>query len=469
MNQYEIAIAALLHDIGKFKQRAYEGIQHDGFPKEMAGQILPGGASHMHALWTLDFFENDLMPLLTDARISFPDWNWRQIARVSAAHHNPSDSYEECITEADRLSARYDRVNDPEYHYKRGDYYKKGLKPVFRQISLDDSQQDFPNFIYPIEKMGTESVFPIKSTEEDSLGSAYKQLWNEFLQALTSLPNKKDLFVQQLQGILERYTWCIPSATNDKYNDISLYDHSKTTMSIAISLHLYKEKGGKDKPFLFFSADVSGIQPFIFQNLYEHFRGNSKIIRARSFYISIISQAYFLTLCRALGIIPFVDIINTGGKFLAIFPNVEGVIEKLSVFQKEVDNWFYQQFHGNFSIISDYSVSAKQDDISQEKFASVLNEINYGLVCAKKRKFEDQMRMGQNVIQKTYTERPTCKACGARSSDSHQEEEVCSFCAGQIRLGAKLTKTTYFAFQSGEGDFEFFGRKLYLKMSELPE
>ncbi|MFP4531468.1 MAG: HD domain-containing protein [Desulfobacterales bacterium] len=76
-----LIIGAMLHDIGKFCQRAERP-----YSKEMEGEVLPsykGRSSHWHALYTDYFIEQDL-PLPGDL-----EQKRSQIARVAAAHHRP--------------------------------------------------------------------------------------------------------------------------------------------------------------------------------------------------------------------------------------------------------------------------------------------------------------------------------------------------------------------------------------------
>src|SRR5574344_717383 len=102
----EIVIAAWLHDVGKFAQRA--GIQKY-FDKNIEGQygkLQKGGwYSHSHAVFTAGFLEN--------VKDVFPD-NVRPsvIRQLAAAHHNPSTYFEWIIAEGDRLSSGSDRCNN---------------------------------------------------------------------------------------------------------------------------------------------------------------------------------------------------------------------------------------------------------------------------------------------------------------------------------------------------------------------
>lgn len=64
-------------------------------------------------------------------------------------------------------------------------------------------------------------------------------------------------FVQILISHMEKYWWCIPSATNDKFCNTSLFDHAVTTAAISIALKRFKEEGeNSDKPFLFFAGGI---------------------------------------------------------------------------------------------------------------------------------------------------------------------------------------------------------------------
>ena len=101
---YEIIIASLLHDIGKFKQRAFGGKEGDKFPHDIEAIILPKGKgeryTHRHALWTYNFFENDIDEFKFSQNV-----DWRRIKDLASKHHNPSTDDERIIDIADNISA----------------------------------------------------------------------------------------------------------------------------------------------------------------------------------------------------------------------------------------------------------------------------------------------------------------------------------------------------------------------------
>ncbi|HSV95461.1 MAG TPA: type III-A CRISPR-associated protein Cas10/Csm1 [Spirochaetota bacterium] len=461
-DNYEVLLAALLHDIGKFKQRACGGREPSGFPVEMEGIILPKAQgqrySHRHALWTFHFFEREF------AGVDLPrGLDRNRIRDLASRHHNSSNEYERFIERADRLSAAGDRLTDDRAHYERSEYLKKPLAPVFPLVSLGGNPTPARDYSYPLLPLDGRGIFPVKGKGGASLEKEYGALWDGFTAGLASLPgdgSAPEQFTQTLVSLLERFTWCIPSATNDKYCDISLYDHAVTTASIALVLKLYAEGGGADsdeKPFLFFGADLSGIQQFIFQNQRESFRGSAKVIRGRSFYVAVTAQAYFLALCDALGIPPFTRLLDSGGKFTMVLPNLPGFRERAERFFARADEWFFMRFHGEFTVVHDLSVTAGEDEMGQKKFCELVSRINFNLAQAKSAKFSFILKRGECVIPVEYSERELCRACGRFPKNSDAENARCDHCDELFTLGEGLTRNTVLEFRrSGGGHVHFF-------------
>ncbi|MBF0389286.1 MAG: HD domain-containing protein, partial [Desulfamplus sp.] len=128
---------ALLHDVGKFAQRAKRL-----YSKSLIETYLPSYKStysHWHSVYTDHFIENDL-PLpeeLEDSR--------SLIARIASAHHKPDSTnlLEMCIHVADCLSAGTDRfkkegLSDEDKEHDKGspNFRQARLISVFDEIEL---------------------------------------------------------------------------------------------------------------------------------------------------------------------------------------------------------------------------------------------------------------------------------------------------------------------------------------------
>lgn len=362
------------------------------------------------------------------------------------------------VARADKISAASDRTE--ENVYQKGAHLKRQLNSVICRIKLNNSISQ--KYGYKLERLSPSSIFPEQIVQEADLTASYKSLWDGFTkiakEAFGSYKSSDGInqFVMLLSSLLQKYCWCIPSATNDLFCDISLYDHAVSTATVALVLKiLQKENAYPQKPFLFFAGDVSGIQDFIFQHHQEAFKGSAKIIRGRSMYIATISHLYTHVLCKALGIPPFVQLLNAGGKFTLLLPNLQEVKDKIEEVVLELDKWFFDNFHGDFTIVHDWSIEAHEDDLKPEAFKNIIRKINYNLALAKNQKFSSILKAGNCVIDVKYDEQELCKACGRYSPIKGLEESRCEKCQEMFTLGSKITKRSLIVFHDDKGDVTF--------------
>lgn len=119
-----IYLAALLHDIGKFYQRADSGsVGSSKFLKDevknLASILLPvfkGKSTHKHALWSAQFIADyeTIFKNLAGAEIhELQDSN--NLINITAGHHLPANQQSELgliIKEADSLASGMDRDSE---------------------------------------------------------------------------------------------------------------------------------------------------------------------------------------------------------------------------------------------------------------------------------------------------------------------------------------------------------------------
>ncbi len=143
---YDMALAGLLHDVGKVMQRAEVEIGRDKY--EEYCPTFKGVPSHQHVMWTRLFF---------DSLLSKPGRDWERIANLAASHHNASAFANQsdpeywliqCLINADRVSANWDRPDEDEAS-PRGSYKKKELLSIFTDVFLGNPMPEQGGFPPP--------------------------------------------------------------------------------------------------------------------------------------------------------------------------------------------------------------------------------------------------------------------------------------------------------------------------------
>jgi CRISPR-associated protein Csm1 len=231
----EIVLAAWLHDVGKFAQRA--GAEQYR-AKDMEGQLCKlqqgGWYSHQHVLYTEGFLQSVKNVLPGD------EVNVAEVIHLAASHHNPSSYHEWLVAYGDRLSSGTDRrdVLPEKTDETPARFYEKPLTHLLSTLKLKDSPQAKKAYS-PLKTLEHDAIL---ATEKSKVSKEeYRDLWDQFEKDFSALEGLTyPEFMLALDTLLERYFWCIPSATNDDA-DISLYQHAKTTAAFAGALYRYHE------------------------------------------------------------------------------------------------------------------------------------------------------------------------------------------------------------------------------------
>ena len=228
-NDYEaLKIGALLHDIGKLLERSgYRGsneLHSNSYGHEKAG-----------IKFFSEYFEK--------FKFGLTDCEKEIIKNIIGMHHSKKNNelLINIVKLADWLSSG-ERIISKEKIDK--DRYNQSLFSVFNQISLNKNKKtvsynngkkyDF------ISLNVSNKVFP----KQGYPNRDYDSLFKEFIDEINN--NTIDNF-EKLFQLMQKYTWCIPSATYWKDSaeyipDVSLFDHSKTTCAIACCLYKLCEK-----------------------------------------------------------------------------------------------------------------------------------------------------------------------------------------------------------------------------------
>ena len=368
-NREKIYLAALLHDIGKFYQRADAGsVKNSMFLKDYCKEestfcpLHEGFYSHKHVLWTAQFIDDysAVFKNLTDSEIDNRS-NKDNLLNLAACHHLGKEQLSDLgkiIKEADCLSSGMDRdnaFNDVQDEQDWDAFKKKRMTSILQTIGRDSALKETWKHLPVVSMALSKDYFP-KDSFSDS--PDYLSLWESFKGEFKFIQaNTYRAFAETLLNLLQKYTSCVPSSTID-FPDVSLYDHLKTTAAISVCLYdFYQAKEANDKQFLLIGADFSGIQSYIYQIVSKY---AGKNLKGRSFYLSILSDTIVRYLVKELNLFQANIVYNSGGSFYLLAPNTEFVRTQLEKAIQTIEEHLFAT-HGTSLFVAIDSVELSKD------------------------------------------------------------------------------------------------------------
>jgi len=460
---YKIALAGFLHDIGKFIQRAnfLTKEQINDLYNHHANRILPYRHTHQHALytaWFIQWFEKHLKQILEKLKTG------EDFLNLSAKHHKPETPLQWIVAMADRVASGFDRETFEEYNQeeKVQDYRKVHLYTIFEQIFSDKNKF---NYRYPMKQISPESIFPEKLEEGDE--AEYRELFKKFLEDVKNLKHRQNitLWFEHFESLFEIYASHIPAATVGKFiPDVSLFDHCKITSALASALYLYhsqtdtmdieKIKDEETEKILIINGDFYGIQKFIFSEGNRTNKNSAKILRGRSFAVSLYSELAAYYLAEEIGLPSVCVILNNAGKFTLLAPNIEETERKMKEVKRRINKWLIENFYGEVSM-GFASVEASLSDFHIEEFKKLWEKISRKIEEKKFQKIDLNEYAGViGGYVKSFKDKDVCSFCGRRPAEQIDFEEfkepVCKICRDHIFLGRNLVRREKIAIMDRE-------------------
>ena len=454
-------LAALLHNIGIFYQRAMQTANNDlqlldENIRNLTDSLLPqikGIPVHQECLWTAQFIQQyqsvfsgftskESNDLATENQLPF----------LAAGYHRPNEVLSDLgqiLKRADELSTG---MSKDEKTILQEEEAKKDWKEYtqFQMVSIlqfiKNGRPSTPYYI-PLESLSLDKT-AFASTKRQS--TDYSGLWRRFEHDFKFIQaDNYKAFAESFLSLLFKYTTTIPVDTV-ALRDVSLYDHLKMTAALAICLYDYKQSGEQaDAPFLLVGADFSGIQNYIYQIVSKY---ASKNLKGRSFYLRLLSDTIVRYLLKELHLYQSNIIYDSGGSFYILAPNTDFT---RSTLQKAIAHIEQQLFaaHGTALYVALDAVEMSEADLLHTS-----SEHNLSVVWKKLFEKRDKKKNGKfaQLIQNDYNSffQPMHKG-GAFQRDSITGEELnldAKFEGGlrlnattkeQIELGAKLKMTDF--------------------------
>lgn len=388
-----VALAAYLQDMGKFAERACGDtpaalLSADGSQTLVSYAARAFDIIAKHAPHLIDGDETPSIRIsgakdAPDAQghVSLAD----SLANVAASQHQPETFLQWVLATADRLAGGIGQTDSAKHNAAEvqknqstiaRNQYQARMLSLLEQIDLSGKPVNHgPKSLlwrYPLKALSAQAIFPqprdkCEPSKDESAHKEYAALWEQFLQAIESIPvaHRQDwgLWLDHFDTAWLTFAHAIPSATASvSQQDVSLYDHSKTSAALAVALWRWHQsegstdaaatermKGGEDwntEKILLIQGDFFGIQDFIFADGSQTRKDAARLLRGRSFQVSIFTELAALKVLDALALPPTSQITNAAGKFLIVAPNTAEARSQLEAVRKEINAWFLQHSFG---------------------------------------------------------------------------------------------------------------------------
>lgn len=451
-----VVLAAFLHDIGKFFGRA-------------KAQVL-GKARH---------------PKLSANFVSAFSWLFQQVADAELLrtlvmkHHEDARSFpEELLVQSIQdphvralatLVSRADNLSSMERGRRSEQYQDYRTTPLFSVLErVNRSNDEGLKLRFHLQPLvADERIFPrdFISYNAGEVNSLLKQFGAEFRQVFSSTAGRQwtsfDRLAAHINNVIYKYTWSVPSNTQEAVPDISLFDHLRTTAAIAACLYQYHSTTGtldersivtSPQPrFLLCVGDISGIQTYIFDIATIGAGGVARRLRARSFYVQLCSEVTAVKILTDCNLPLWNLIMNSGGKFYILLPNTPTALEYLESARHEFDGWFLRHMNGELRLNLAYISFADSGFAAGDGaggFGEILGKLSRELSVAKQRQLATVLQ-GQGkwnedafVLPQTFDGKGNCDSCGKFPEHA---DGLCWHCWRDLMNGSILPGSRYVA------------------------
>lgn len=461
---HTVILAALLHDIGKLLQRgSFGSLDSKGKHPQVSADFISLYSSlfeqvaNPELLKTLVQHHHESPQFPKDLRVDgIPDPYIRSLASV--------------ISLADNFSAS----ERGEFTGQWQDFKFTPMAPVIENIQMEKSGRTPAMRFRAHPLVGTDDkifdgIFPSTFSKyaEGELNKLLEEFGKEFANWVKKLHvSSFDIQLYYLLHLFNKYSWCLPSNTQEDIPDVSLFDHLKMTTAIASCLYIYhKENNSLDEKtiraaeqrrFCLVAGDLSGIQSYIFSISNIGAGGIARKLRARSFFIQLVIESCAQKILKKFDLSPANIIIAAGGNFYLLVPNISATKFRLENINREIDAWFLKNLNAEIALNLAFAeldgVDFHASSEKYEGFGSILKKVNDRLSISKQNRLssvlqKDNWQEVAFIRDVDFKGQEACQSCG-KFPRNDINGLLCGHCQVDKNTGKDLPNRDILAFYS---------------------
>lgn len=306
------------------------------------------------------------------------------------------------------------------------------LRLVFDRVNINQGQST-PHYLPAIALNETNLTLPYPSNSLPNLEALKEQA----AEALSAFSPEDWQNPALLLMALEKFGSHISLGGGD----ISLYDLAKTTCAIASALpHNFQANNLQANNLCLIAGDLSGIQEFIYTIASA---GALKSLRARSFYLQLVTEEIIYRLLKSLALPRSSIIYAGGGNLYVLAPAGSETNQTVRALQAAVNRWLLTDFQGKvFLALTAHDFPAQT--VKGEAFSQHWEAAIQQLTQQKKQKFSTQL----STLFSPKAAFDNCKVCHRddvktlKPLNPLEGDSVlaCSTCRNLFAFGGKLPK-----------------------------
>lgn len=311
------------------------------------------------------------------------------------------------------------------------------LRLLFDAVKLTDSKvQDRHNYHPASQIADYEPAIPYPQKQPPTL-EEQTSLKQQVKQTLEGLAGEDWQNLSLLMLIIEKFGSCLSFGEPD----VALIDMVRATAAVAAALVHYPEA---DELSLI-AGDLSGIQKFIYTISSD---GALKSLRARSFYLELVTEEIVQQLLAVLELPRTSAIYAGGGKLYLLAAATDETKKKVDRVHQQFNEWLRSEFQSKVFLALDY-LSFKASDVANQEIANHWNTMSRKLNEQKSQKF---VRHIDQLLKPRESYDDRCRVC--HRDDTPDLEQLnpgeddsvlaCPTCRNMFQLGSQLFKAKAF-------------------------